>query len=188
MVPLALPTVATLTPDHYDIHIYDEDIEPLPLSSHPDIVGITTLAATITRAYELADHYRSKGVKVVLGGSYASFMTEEALKHADTVVVGEAEGSWEACLKDFEKGSMKPFYKTDDYAPYKTQKPPRWDLINTRRSSRLPSRPQGDAHLTAIFVLFQSCSDVKCGTGRLRMWWRRLKLLHQIISFLWMTI
>ena len=133
MVPLALPTVATLTPDHYDIHIYDEDIEPLPLSSHPDIVGITTLAATITRAYELADHYRSKGVKVVLGGSYASFMTEEALKHADTVVVGEAEGSWEACLKDFEKGSMKPFYKTDDYAPYKTQKPPRWDLINTRK-------------------------------------------------------
>jgi hypothetical protein len=133
MIPLALPTVAALTPDHYDIHIYDEDIEPLPLNSHPDIVGITTLAATITRAYELADNYRSKGIKVVLGGPYASFMTEEALKHADAIVVGEAEGSWQECLKDFEQGSMKPVYKTDDYTPYKTQKPPRWDLIDTRK-------------------------------------------------------
>ncbi len=133
MIPLALPTVAALTPDHYDIHIYDEDIEPLPLNSLPHIVGITTLAATITRAYELADNYRSRGVKVVLGGPYASFMSEEALDHADSIVVGEAEGSWEECLRDFEKGDMKPVYRTDEFIPYKRQKPPRWDLIKRRK-------------------------------------------------------
>lgn len=133
MIPLALPTVARLTPDHYDISIFDEDIENLPVNKIPDIVGITTLAATITRAYELADHYRSKGVTVVFGGPYASFMTEDALQHADSIVVGEAEGLWEECLKDFENDEIKPVYRTDECRPYKTQKPPRWDLIKTRK-------------------------------------------------------
>ena len=103
MIPLALPTVAALTPDHYDIQIYDEDIENLPIRKFPDIVGITTLAATITRAYELADNYRSKGVKVVFGGPYASFMTEEALHHADSIVVGEAEGFGKSALRILKK-------------------------------------------------------------------------------------
>jgi radical SAM superfamily enzyme YgiQ (UPF0313 family) len=133
MIPLALPTVARLTPDHYDISIFDEDIEALPLNKIPDIIGITTLAATITRAYELADHYRSKGTKVVLGGPYASFMTDEALVHADSIVVGEAEGLWEECLNDFENNEMKPVYRTDECKLYKTQKPPRWDLIKTKK-------------------------------------------------------
>jgi radical SAM superfamily enzyme YgiQ (UPF0313 family) len=133
MIPLALPTVAGLTPDHYDIRIFDEDIQPLPKGKIPDIVGITTLAATISRAYELADHYRSQGVKVVFGGPYASFMTEEASAHADSIVVGEAEGLWEECLRDFEQGLMKPIYRTDVCGPYKSQKPPRWDLIPRKK-------------------------------------------------------
>jgi radical SAM superfamily enzyme YgiQ (UPF0313 family) len=133
MIPLALPTVAGLTPGHYDIHIFDEDIDSLPAGKTPDIIGITTLAATITRAYELADQYRSKGSKVVFGGPYASFMTEEALQHADSIVVGEAEGLWEECLRDFEKGEMKPVYRTDECRDYSTQKPPRWDLIDTKK-------------------------------------------------------
>ncbi len=133
MIPLALPTIASLTPDHYDIKIFDEEIEDLPANEIPDIIGITTLAATITRAYELSDHYRSKGVKVVLGGPYASFTTEESLKHADAVVVGEAEGLWEECLSDFEQGNMKPVYRSDIAVPYKSQKPPRWDLVSMKK-------------------------------------------------------
>jgi len=59
MVPLALPTIAALTPDNYKIFIYDEEIEDIPSKIRPDIVGITTLAATAQRAFELGDHYRS---------------------------------------------------------------------------------------------------------------------------------
>jgi radical SAM superfamily enzyme YgiQ (UPF0313 family) len=130
MIPLALPTVAALTPGNYNIRIIDEEIESLPKGKLPDIVGITTLAATITRAYELGDRYLSKGVKVVFGGPYASFMTEEAAPHCTSIVVGEAEGLWEQCLADFEAGSMKPVYRTDQCGMYKTQKPPRWDLVD----------------------------------------------------------
>jgi len=133
MIPLALPTIASLTPDHYEIRIFDEEIEQLPSDIIPDIVGITTLAATGKRAFELGDLYRSKGSKVIFGGPYASFMQDEALKHGDCVVVGEAEGKWESALLDFENHTLKTVYETTDYVDYKVQKPPRWDLVNMNR-------------------------------------------------------
>ncbi|HSN50363.1 MAG TPA: cobalamin-dependent protein, partial [Bacteroidales bacterium] len=132
MIPLSLPTVAALTPDHYEIRIVDEEMEAIPANYKPDIVGITTLAATINRAFELGNQYRLKGVKVVFGGPYASFMTDDALLHADSVVIGEAEGLWERCLADFEAGKMEKLYRADVSVPYKSQKPPRWDLVNMK--------------------------------------------------------
>jgi radical SAM superfamily enzyme YgiQ (UPF0313 family) len=133
MIPLALPTVAALTPAHYEISIFDEEIESIPEHEIPDIVGITTLAATAVRAFELGDRFRSKGAKVVYGGPYASFMLDEALKHGDSVVVGEAEGKWELCLRDFEEGRMKQVYETATYTEYRRQDPPRWDLVSMDR-------------------------------------------------------
>jgi hypothetical protein len=133
MIPLALPTIAALTPDHYDIRIFDEEIEEIPWHLKPDIVGITTLAATARRAFELGDRFRAKGSKVVYGGPYATFVKEDALKHGDVVVAGEAEGKWEQCLADFEKGTLQPVYETQSFVEYKTQKPPRWDLVNMNR-------------------------------------------------------
>ena len=133
MIPLALPTVAALTPDHYDIRIVDEEIEKIPDRHLPDIVGISALAATVTRGYEIADAYRAKGVRVVMGGPYASFMTKEVLAHCDSVVVGEAEGLWEECLSDFENGLMKPVYSREDCVPYLRQSPPRWDMVSMKK-------------------------------------------------------
>lgn len=133
MVPLALPTVASLTPGQYDTYIFDEEIEQIPTNIKPDIVGITTLAATANRAFELGDRFRNMGAKVIYGGPYASFQVEKALQHGDAVVVGEAEEKWEQLLEDFEKGSLKQVYETNSYVAYKTQKPPRWDLVNMKR-------------------------------------------------------
>jgi radical SAM superfamily enzyme YgiQ (UPF0313 family) len=133
MIPLALPTVAALTPDHYDIRIYDEEIEKIPEDVVPDIVGITTLAATANRAFELGDRYRKLGAKVIFGGPFASFQQDKALQHGDAVVVGEAEGLWESVLEDFEQGRLKQIYQSEGYIDYKTQKPPRWDLVNMDR-------------------------------------------------------
>jgi len=133
MIPLALPTLAALTPDNYEIHIYDEEIENLPLRLKPDIVGITTLAATATRAFELGDKYRALGAKVVFGGPYASYRSEEALKHGNSVVIGEAENLWVKFLSDYENGQLKPIYQSYTRVPYKAQRPPRWDLVNMKR-------------------------------------------------------
>lgn len=129
MAPLALPVVAALTPAHYTIRIVDEELGPLP-RERPDIVGITTLAATAKRAYQLADEYRRQGVTVVMGGPHATYQSEEALGHADAVVVGEAEGSWERCLADWEAGSLQRRYAASDYCDYRRHRPARWDLVD----------------------------------------------------------
>jgi radical SAM superfamily enzyme YgiQ (UPF0313 family) len=50
-------------------------------------------------------------VKVVLGGIHSSFLPKEAARHADSVVIGEAEDSWQKVLDDFIKKKMKRFYK-----------------------------------------------------------------------------
>lgn len=136
--PLSLPTVAALTPSHYDIKIIDEEVEPVDFDLEPDIVGITALGNTVKRGYEIADRFRKKGATVVMGGPQVSFNVEASLEHADAVVIGEAEGVWQKCLADFEKGGIKQRYKTTSPCAYRESPIPRWDLIRTDRVMAIP--------------------------------------------------
>ncbi|MBD3239860.1 MAG: radical SAM protein [Chitinivibrionales bacterium] len=131
--PLGLPTVAALTPDHYDIRIVNEEVEEIPFDDPVDIVGVTTMVPTIQRAYEIVDTFRARGVPVVMGGTYATFNTDEVLEHASAVVVGEAEGAWQRCLQEFESGSMQRVYHAEETPAFTRSPPPRWDLIDTDR-------------------------------------------------------
>lgn len=131
--PLALPTVAALTPDHYNIKIIDEEIEPINFKLKPDIVGITAMIPNISRAYEIADQYRSLGIPVVMGGAQVSYNVEESLKHADCIVIGEAEGVWQQCLSDFENSRLQSTYKAESRPEFKNSLPPRWDLLDTSK-------------------------------------------------------
>jgi radical SAM superfamily enzyme YgiQ (UPF0313 family) len=136
--PLSLPTVAALTPAHYDIRIIDEEVEAVDFFLQPDIVGITALGNTIKRAYEIADRFREKGVTVVMGGPQVSFNVETSLEHANAIVIGEAEGAWEECLADFEKGTLRPTYRNTTPCDYKKSPVPRWDLIKTDEIMAMP--------------------------------------------------
>jgi hypothetical protein len=130
-IPLALPVLAALTPDHYDIRIFDDETDDIPWKERPDLVGITTTVTTADRGYEIADIYRGLGVPVVLGGSYVTFMPDEAMKHADALVVGEAEGAWERLLQDFERGRLCGIYQPSERVSYAKSPIPRWDLVDT---------------------------------------------------------
>lgn len=136
--PLSLPTIAALTPDKYRIKIIDEEIEDIDFSLTPDIVGITALGNTVKRAYEIADVFRKKGITVVMGGPQVSFNVTQSLKHADAVVIGEAEGSWQQLLHDFEKDELQNQYKTERPCSYKASPIPRWDLIQTKNVMAIP--------------------------------------------------
>ena len=74
------------------------------------MVGITVLTELALRAYHIADIYRRKGVKVVMGGIHPTVLPEEALEHADAVVVGEAEGVWPRLVYDAAAGQMQRIY------------------------------------------------------------------------------
>jgi len=131
--PLALPILAAHTPLHYDVRIVDEETGALSFNPTPELVGITTTAASAERAYEIADAFRASGAVVVMGGVYASSRPDEALEHADSVVIGEAEGVWRTFLDDFERGEVRPKYRSDGFCDFATSPIPRWDLVDTER-------------------------------------------------------
>ncbi|MCO5167508.1 MAG: B12-binding domain-containing radical SAM protein [Planctomycetes bacterium] len=91
---LALACLAAVTPPEVEVCVVDVLRERLLLDEPVDLVGITASTPRIKAAYALADFYRGRGVKVVLGGHHATAMPEEALEHADAVVCGEGETSW----------------------------------------------------------------------------------------------
>lgn len=116
-----------------DVSIIDENIEDLDLNEECDLVGITAVTANVNRAYKIADEFRKRDKKVVMGGAHVSFIPDEALNHADSVVIGEAEGCWENLLNDFKKGILKRKYKSNKLADLSNYKPPRVDLLKLDR-------------------------------------------------------
>ncbi len=109
--PLGLMTVAALTPEPHHVTIVDEALGPVDPDLSPDLVGLTATTAQAPRAYELADHFRRRGVPVVMGGMHASALPREALLHANAVVVGEAEELWPRVLDDAGRCRLKPLYQ-----------------------------------------------------------------------------
>jgi radical SAM superfamily enzyme YgiQ (UPF0313 family) len=108
--PLNLPYLAALTPDHYQIEVIDENIEPFKFQK-ADIVGITAYTSSVSRGYDIAQMYRKQGIPTVMGGIHVSMMPEEALNYCDAVVIGEAEDVWPKVLEDFEAGNLKRQYR-----------------------------------------------------------------------------
>ncbi|MSM40993.1 MAG: radical SAM protein [Geobacter sp.] len=108
---LSLKQVAAATPEEWEVVLADEVHEDVPFDGAFDLVGITAMTHQAHRAYEIADRFRSRGVAVVLGGIHPSVLPEEALQHADAVVVGEAEPVWPLLLDDFLAGRLKRLYR-----------------------------------------------------------------------------
>src|SRR5258708_25486124 len=110
--PLTLTTLAALIPQELraEVELFDEGIADVPLELEADLVGLTVITGTAFRAYELADHFRQRGIKVVLGGPHVTLIPEDAQPHADAIVVGYAEDTWPELLRDFAAGEMKPRY------------------------------------------------------------------------------
>ena len=100
---LTMPLLAALTPEHWTIEHVDEIVERVDTRQHFDLVGITAATPGAPHAYELADAFRANGTQVVIGGPHATLLPNEVAKHADIVVVGEAELVWSRVLQDVER-------------------------------------------------------------------------------------
>ncbi len=110
--PLNLGIIAALTPPDIEVSLVDENLAPVDVDAKVDLVGITAVTHTAPRAYRIADAFRNRGTKVVLGGIHPSVLPEEALQHADAVVVGEAETVWPALIQNLREGRLKALYST----------------------------------------------------------------------------
>ena len=129
---LGLTLLAALFPKNYEVKIINEVNEEVDFGVDVDLVGVTGLTCVIKRAYAIADRFRERGVKVILGGVHPSLLPEEAKDHADSVFIGEAEGMLDKVIEDFEAGKLKPFYKNREWFNLKGIPLPRRDLLSKR--------------------------------------------------------
>lgn len=111
MEPLVIALLAGLTPPGIKRQFFDDRIENIDFDEPTDLAAISVETYTAKRAYQIAGHYRNKGVKVVLGGFHPTLMPQEAKLHADAVVIGEAELVWQQVLDDAISGRLKQFYQ-----------------------------------------------------------------------------
>jgi radical SAM superfamily enzyme YgiQ (UPF0313 family) len=94
------------------VNIQDEHVETLDLDDQPDLVVIQVYITSAYRAYRLADHYRTKGAHVALGGLHVTSLPDEAAAHADTVFLGPGEDTWPVFLDDFRARRPGTIYRS----------------------------------------------------------------------------
>ena len=125
MEPLPAATIAGLTPADVDVRFYDDRMEQIPFDEPTDLVAISVETYTAKRAYQIASEYRRRRVPVVMGGFHATLCPDEVARHAEAVVVGEAEATWPRLIDDFRHGRMETLYRAAERPSLVELKPDR---------------------------------------------------------------
>jgi len=112
MPPLGLATIAAEVPDYWEIKIIDENVDELDYEHEKaDLVVISFLTTNSVRGYMIADAFRCRGIKVVIGGVHTSVKPEEAILHADAICIGDSEGIFRNVINDFENNCLQKKYE-----------------------------------------------------------------------------
>src|SRR5438552_3220582 len=109
---LALTSFAATTPESWRVEYWDENLldgHP-PYEPMPEVVGITVHLTFARRAFELADWYRRRGSKVILGGLHVLSCPDECAPHADALALGDGVQLWPRIIADVENRRLQPRY------------------------------------------------------------------------------
>lgn len=129
---LGLLTIAAITPDNYQLFFVDENLEQIDFDQDADLVALSVMTPLAKRSYQIADRFRQKGKTVVMGGVHASVFPDEALQHADAVVIGEGESCWPQLLDDFQNNRLMRTYRSDQFFAMIDNQPARRDLLRPK--------------------------------------------------------
>jgi radical SAM superfamily enzyme YgiQ (UPF0313 family) len=125
MEPTVFALLAGRTPPEVEIAFHDERLAPVPLDLRTDLVAMTVETYTARRAYQIAAHYRRRGVPVVMGGYHPTLLAGEAARYCDAVVIGDAEGVWERIVADARAGRLAREYRQAGETPIDGLRPDR---------------------------------------------------------------
>ncbi len=131
---LALTSFAATTPSHWKLQYWDENLldgRP-PFQPMPEVVGITVHLTFARRAFALANWYRSRGSKVILGGLHVLSCPEECAPHADALALGDGVQLWPRILADVEAGRVRPRYAAAYENDYRDDPAPRRSILPRR--------------------------------------------------------
>ena len=146
-----------LTPAEHQVTIMDgnafcmsaEEITSSAQSMGADLVGIGAMTRTVHTAYSAADRLRQAGIPVIMGGPHVSAsgdtadgkpneILSEALRHCDSVVVGEADELWSTILQDADQGSLLPTYQAETKPQLHNYPRIPWEQANLKQFSVIP--------------------------------------------------
>ena len=125
--------LAAEIPDDFAITFIDENVDSLDPALETDVVLLSMmLTCQMPRGREIAELYRSKGIKVIAGGIAAMLHADEVNKYVDSVFLGEVEnGRLAAVLGDWKKGDLKPCYDFfHDFPPIESVGPANRSILN----------------------------------------------------------
>ena len=117
MHPLCFAILKSLTPPDVETVFYDERLEDIPFDEPTDLVAMTVETYTARRSYQIASEFRQRGIPVVMGGYHPTFLPDEALQYADSVVTGDAEGIWPQVVDDARANTLQKIYSRETFAP-----------------------------------------------------------------------
>ncbi|MDR3072350.1 MAG: radical SAM protein [Clostridiales Family XIII bacterium] len=118
MEPIMIAVLKRLTPDDIETVFYDDRIEAIDYDTDADIIALSVETHTAKRAYTIAERFKAKGKRIVMGGYHVTTVPEDARSHADILVLGNAESVWEDMLRDVETGNYKNEYAGDVCCDY----------------------------------------------------------------------
>lgn len=149
---LAFPLLAAYTPHHWEVELLIEVVDEINFDADADIIAIGTMGHATFRGLEIAAEFKKRGKTVVMGGYMASIAYEEAMKHVDSVVIGDAEISYPKMLQDFEQtGKVKPLYNYP-ISELKNLPIPRYELLTQKKiGSMLPVQAGRGCTFTCSF-------------------------------------
>ena len=155
---LSLLTLAAHNPENWEAKYIDvdqvtEEVKEEVLAEKADLIAISTFTARAFDTYRLSDFLIENGACVVLGGLHVSVLPNEAIKHASSIVVGQAEVVWPNLLEHFESGNLKKVYNQRDYQSYNIKNSiiPRYDLIDISKYNRVTIQTSRGCPLSCTF-------------------------------------
>jgi len=80
--------------------------------------------------------YTPAGVEVEIVDEQFHTLPDEALEHADSVCIGEAETLWSSIVEDAMAGRLKTRYRANSFPCIENRPPPRRDLLQIPRAKR----------------------------------------------------
>jgi len=111
MEPLNIAVLSAITPSGHTKRFFDDRIELVDFDWPADLVLIPVETYTAQRSYSIADEYRRRGVRVILGGYHVTLAPDEASRHADAIVVGNADEVLSDAIADLEAGCLQTSYQ-----------------------------------------------------------------------------
>ncbi|MHC4429012.1 MAG: B12-binding domain-containing radical SAM protein [Planctomycetota bacterium] len=115
--PVPLAVLDAATPEEIETALIDEQTDRVAFEG--DVFAFSVSTQNALAVYGHADALRAAGRKVIMGGIHVTVCPEEAMRHADAIVTGEAETIWPEVCADLLAGRLRERYTGSPTPPSK---------------------------------------------------------------------